>query len=60
VFMSPVGLRPENDYASENQQPLQTTDPFSRQKGRPTSTNPPLSDGNENVVLGLRLGLTPR
>jgi hypothetical protein len=33
VLVSPVGLRPENDCAGEGQQLLQTTDPFSYQRG---------------------------
>jgi hypothetical protein len=33
VVMSPAGLGPENDCAGENQQQLQTTDPFARQSG---------------------------
>jgi hypothetical protein len=38
--LSPTGLRPEKDFAGEAQQELKTTDPTSRQRGRPTSTNP--------------------
>jgi hypothetical protein len=37
---SPMGLVPENDCAVEGQQQLQKTDPSSRQRERPTSTNP--------------------
>jgi hypothetical protein len=33
VVVSPVGLGPENDCADEAQQQLETTDPFSRQRG---------------------------
>jgi hypothetical protein len=40
----PAGLGRENDCAGEDQQQLQTTDPASRQRGRPTSTNAQLSD----------------
>jgi hypothetical protein len=36
------------------------TDPFSRQRGRPTSTKPQLSNNNKNLVLGPRRDLTPR
>jgi hypothetical protein len=43
MLMSPVGLRPEKDYAGDVRQKLKTKDPNSRQRGRPTSTNPKLS-----------------
>jgi hypothetical protein len=33
VVISPAGPGPENDYAVEDQQQLQTTDPSSRQRG---------------------------
>jgi hypothetical protein len=49
-----------NNYAGEGQQRLQSTDPFSRERRRPTSTNPQLSDTNKNLVFGRRWGLTPR
>jgi hypothetical protein len=39
MVMSPVGLRPEQDWIGLAQQQLKTTDPTSRQRGRPTSTN---------------------
>jgi hypothetical protein len=39
-----LGLGSVNDYASEDQQQLYTTDPSSRQRGRPASTKPQLSD----------------
>jgi hypothetical protein len=58
--MSPVGIGTVNDCAGEDQQQLQTTDPSSRQRVRPTSANPELSDSNKNLVLGPRWGLTPR
>jgi hypothetical protein len=51
---SPTGLRPENDCAGEGQQLLQTTDPSCRQRERPTSTNPQLSDSNKNLVVSPR------
>jgi hypothetical protein len=54
MVASPTGLGPENDYASEGQQQLKTTDPSSRQRERPTSTNPQLIDSNTNVVLSPR------
>jgi hypothetical protein len=36
---SSTGLGPENDCAGEGQQQLLKTDPSSRHRGRPTSTN---------------------
>jgi hypothetical protein len=47
MFMSPVGLKPEKGCAGDARQKLKTTDPTSRQRGRPTSTNPQLSKNNE-------------
>jgi hypothetical protein len=41
--MSPVGLRSEKGCADNALQKLKSTDPTSRQRGRPTSTNPKLS-----------------
>jgi hypothetical protein len=41
--MSPVGLGSEGGCAGDAQQKLKTTDPTSRQRGRPTSTYPKLS-----------------
>jgi hypothetical protein len=38
--ISPVRLRPEKGCAGDDQQKLKTTDPTSRQRGFPTSTNP--------------------
>jgi hypothetical protein len=43
MLMSPVGLRSEKDCAGDALQKLKSTDPTSRQRGRPTSTNPKLS-----------------
>jgi hypothetical protein len=43
MLMSPVGLRPEKGCAGDARQKLKSTDPTSRQRGRPTSTNPKLS-----------------
>jgi hypothetical protein len=37
----------------------QMTDPSSRQRGRPTSTKPQLSNNNKNLFLGPRWGLKP-
>jgi hypothetical protein len=47
----PTGLGPENDCAGEGQLQLQTTDPSSRQRGRPKSTNLQLSDNNKDLVV---------
>jgi hypothetical protein len=41
--MSPVGPRSEKGCAGDAWQKLKTTDPTSRQRGRPTSTNSQLS-----------------
>jgi hypothetical protein len=43
MLMSPVGLRSEKGCSGDARQKLKTTDPTSRQRGRPTSTNPQLS-----------------
>jgi hypothetical protein len=48
---SPAGLGPKNDCAGEDQQQLQTTDPSSRQRGLPKSTNPQQSDNNQDLVV---------
>jgi hypothetical protein len=56
--MSRTGLGPDRDCAGEAQQQLKTTDPNSRQRGRPTSTNMQLSKDNfkkeEKLVAGPR------
>jgi hypothetical protein len=54
MVASPKGLGPDNDCAGEDQQQLQTTDPSSRQRERPTSTNPQLSDNNKDLVVSPR------
>jgi hypothetical protein len=51
MVASPNGLGPDNDWAGEGQYQLQTTDPSSRQRERPTSTNPQLSDSNQDLVI---------
>jgi hypothetical protein len=43
MLMSPMELRSEKGYAGEAPQKMKSTDPTSRQRGRPTSTNPKLS-----------------
>jgi hypothetical protein len=43
MLMNPVGLRYEKGCAGDARQKLKSTDPTSRQRGRPTSTNPKLS-----------------
>jgi hypothetical protein len=47
VLMSPVGLRSEKGCADDAGQELKSTDPTSRQRGRPTSTNPKLYTNNQ-------------
>jgi hypothetical protein len=54
MVASPKRLGPEKDCAGEVQQHIQKTDPFSRQRERPTSTNLKLSDSNKNLVLSPR------
>jgi hypothetical protein len=43
MVLSPAGLRPERDWAGEDQQQLWITDPSSRQRGRYKITIPQLS-----------------
>jgi hypothetical protein len=57
MVASPKGLVPENDCAGDGRQQLQTTDPSSLQRERPTSTNRQLSDSNKNLVVSPRLVL---
>jgi hypothetical protein len=45
--MSPMGLRSEKDCTGDARQKLKSTDQTSRQRGRPTSTNPQLSKNNK-------------
>jgi hypothetical protein len=54
MVASPTGLGPENDCAGEGQEQLQATDPSSRERGRPISTNPQLFDSNKNLVASPR------
>jgi hypothetical protein len=54
MVAGPTGLGPENDCAGEDQQQLKMTDPSSRQRERPTSTNPQLLDSNTNLLLSPR------
>jgi hypothetical protein len=49
-----VKFWPENDCTGEGKQQLQTTAPYSRQKNRPKSTNPQLSESNKNLVVSPR------
>jgi hypothetical protein len=51
MVVSPAGLGPKNECAGEDQQRLYAS---SRQRGRPISTNPELSDSNNNLVMGPR------
>jgi hypothetical protein len=54
MLMSPVGFRSEKGFAGDDRQKLIITDTTSRQRGRPTSTNPKLLKNNprewENLV----------
>jgi hypothetical protein len=54
MVASPKVLGREKDCAGEGQQHLQKTDPTSRQRERPTKTNPRLSDSNINLVVSPR------
>jgi hypothetical protein len=61
MLMSPVGLRSEKDCASDSRQKLKSTDPTSRQRGCPTSTNSKLSkkiikERMGNIGLGSQKG----
>jgi hypothetical protein len=61
MVMSPAGIEPENDCASENQQQLETADPSSRQRGCYTRTVT-ASVQLENRITGRESpgGLSPR
>jgi hypothetical protein len=52
--------RGKYDWGGEGQEQLQTTDPSSRQRERPTWTNPQPPDGNKNLILSPRRGLALR
>jgi hypothetical protein len=54
MVVSPKGLGPEDDCAGQSQQKSYTTDPSSRQRERPKSTIPQLSDNNKNLVVSPR------
>jgi hypothetical protein len=45
-----VGLRSEKVFAGDARQNLTTTDPTSRQRGHPTSTNSQLSKNNQSEM----------
>jgi hypothetical protein len=47
MLMSPLGLRSEKGCADDAQQKLKTTDPTSRQRGRPKTANPQLFKNNQ-------------
>jgi hypothetical protein len=47
MLVSSMGLRCEKGCAGDARQKLKTTDPTSRQRGRPTSTNPQLFKNNQ-------------
>jgi hypothetical protein len=54
MVTSPTGVGPENEGAGEDQEQQQRTDPSSRQRESPISTNPQLSDSNTNLVVSPR------
>jgi hypothetical protein len=60
MLVSPVGLRSEKGCHGDDQQKLKTTDPTSRQRGRPISTNPQLSKNNQReggeIGRGFQMG----
>jgi hypothetical protein len=60
MVTSPKELGPEKDYAGEEQQHIQKTEPSSRQRGRSTEARPYLSKSDEYLVMILRWGSTPR
>jgi hypothetical protein len=47
MLMSPVALRSEKGCAGDIRQKLKSTDPTSRQRGGPTSTNPNCLKNNQ-------------
>jgi hypothetical protein len=54
MVMSAKGLGPRKDYAGDRQQHIQKTDPFPRQRGRPTKTRPKMSMNNKYLVMSTR------
>jgi hypothetical protein len=60
MVMSPAGLGPENDCAGKASGNCKRLARPLVREGAPTSTNPQLSGSNNNLVWGLRWGLTPR
>jgi hypothetical protein len=54
MVTSPTGLGSENDRTGEDQQQLKPTDPYSRERERPTSRNPQYSDSNKNLDVSPR------
>jgi hypothetical protein len=60
MLMSPVGLRPERRCAGDAQGKLKITEPSSRRRGRPTSTNPQLrkiiKGGRRKIGRGSQMG----
>jgi hypothetical protein len=59
MLMSPVGLRSEKGCAGDAQKKLKTADSTSRQRGRPTSTNPKLSKKNNQREIGKNWSRVP-
>jgi hypothetical protein len=60
MVASPTELGPENDCAGEGQQQFSLTDTSSRQRERPTSTNPKLSESNKDLAVIPRRVLYPK
>jgi hypothetical protein len=57
MLLNPVGLRPEKGCAGGAQQKLKTTDPTSRQRGRPHNSEPvslekEIEKEGERLVVG--------
>jgi hypothetical protein len=52
MLMSPMGLRSEKVCTGDARQKLKCTDPASRQRGHPTSTNPKLSKSTLRETIG--------
>jgi hypothetical protein len=59
MVKSPTGFEHKNDHW-RGQQQLSMTDQSSFQRGRTASSNPQLSDNNENIILGPRRTLIPQ
>jgi hypothetical protein len=60
LFVSRGLLPRRTDWRETDSRKVTLTLTSSRETGRPTRTNPQLSDSNKNLVLALRCVLTPR